>query len=132
VELRKAVRSFERDGVDAVFVDSAGRNQRDEMKMAELKEFLQVLPGVEVHLVLSTTTQPKTMKNVVERFDELKFHRVILTKLDETASFGAVLEALVVLGRPISFLTDGQNVPDDLMISDPGRLADMVLRPNNG
>jgi len=132
VEFRTAVSTFAKDGVDTVFVDSAGRSQRDELKMNELREFLRVLPGVEVHLVLSTTTGPRTLRSVAERFGAAGFQRVILTKLDESASFGTILEALVAIGKPVSFLTDGQNVPDDLMISDPERLADLVLRTNKG
>ena len=96
--------------------------------MAELREFLQVIPGAEVHLVLSTTTHPRTLRSVAERFSAVGFHRLILTKLDETASFGALLGALVAVGKPVSFLTDGQNVPEDLMPSDPDRLADLVLK----
>jgi flagellar biosynthesis protein FlhF len=132
VEFRTAVAAFAKDGVETVFVDSAGRSQRDELKMTELKEFLRVLPGVEVHLVLSTTTGSRTLRSVAERFGGAGFQRVILTKLDESASFGGILEALVAIGKPVSFLTDGQNVPDDLMISDPERLADLVLRTNKG
>jgi flagellar biosynthesis protein FlhF len=132
VELGTALRTFEREGLEAVFVDSAGRSQRDELKMAELREFLGSTPGAEVHLVLSTTTQPRTLRSVAERFAGAGYHRVILTKLDETMSFGALLDALLALGKPISYLTDGQNVPDDIMPSDPDRLADLVLRPVNG
>jgi flagellar biosynthesis protein FlhF len=100
--------------------------------MTELKEFLHVLPGAEVHLVLSATTAPKTLRSAAGKFGGIGFHRVILTKLDEAAGFGAILSVLVEMGKPISFLTDGQNVPDDIMPSDPDRLADLVLRANNG
>jgi flagellar biosynthesis protein FlhF len=132
IEFQSAVRTFAAEKSDVIFVDSAGRSQRDEMKMTELKEFLQVLPEAEVHLVLSATTQPRTMRSVAARFAQLGFQRVILTKLDEAAGFGAILGALVEMGKPVSFLTDGQNVPDDIMTSDPERLADLVLRANNG
>jgi flagellar biosynthesis protein FlhF len=132
VEFGAALKEFTREDTDVIFVDSAGRSQRDELKMAELKEFLGSVPGSEVHLVLSATTQPRTLKSVVEKFGSLGIHRVILTKLDEASSFGALLEPLVEIGKPISYLTDGQNVPDDIMASDPDRLADLVLRTTNG
>ncbi len=132
VEFQTVVKDAAGDGAEVVFVDSAGRSHRDELKMTELKEFLQVLPGAEVHLVLSTTTHPRTLRSVAERFSAAGFQRVILTKLDETASFGALLSALVAIAKPVSFLTDGQNVPEDIMPSDPERLADLVLRASNG
>jgi len=129
VELRAGVAALRKEGMETVFIDSAGQSQRDELKMTELKGFLEELPGAEAHLVLSATTHPQTLRSVAERFREVGFQRVILTKLDEAACFGPMLEVLVAIGKPVSYLTDGQNVPDDLMPSDPERLADLVLRP---
>ncbi|MBI4601095.1 MAG: AAA family ATPase [Planctomycetes bacterium] len=129
-ELAAAVEELRAKQADVVFVDSAGRSHRDELKMTELREFLQVAPEAEVHLVLSTTTHGKTILSVANRFAGIGFHRVILTKVDETISFGALVSALISIGRPISFVTDGQNVPDDIVASDPERLADLVLKTN--
>ncbi len=129
-ELRDVIDEFREREVDLVFVDSAGRSHRDEIKMAELRAFMSVLPEVEVHLVLSTTTHGKTLENVASRFGNIGFDRVILTKVDESVSFGALVKTLLTLARPVSFLTDGQNVPDDIMAGDPDRLADLVLKIN--
>ncbi len=129
-ELEVAVEEFRAKELDVVFIDSAGRSHRDELKMAELREFLAVLPGAEVHLVLSTTTHGKTILSIANRFSGIGFHRVILTKVDETISFGSLVNALISIGRPVSFVTDGQNVPDDIVASDPERLADLVLKVN--
>jgi flagellar biosynthesis protein FlhF len=128
--LEEAVAEFEAQGADLVFIDSAGRSPRDELKMAELREFLSVLPGAEIHLVVSTTTHGKTIESIASRFSNLGFHMLILTKLDETVSFGSLVNALIAIGRPISFITDGQNVPDDIMLGDPDRLADLMLKTN--
>jgi flagellar biosynthesis protein FlhF len=129
-ELAAAVDDFAARDTDVIFVDSAGRSHRDELKMAELREFLAVVPGAEVHLVLSTTTHGKTILSVASRFAGIGFHKVILTKVDETISFGSLVNALVSIGKPVSFMTDGQNVPDDIVASDPERLADLVLKTN--
>lgn len=128
VEFRSAIQRLQREHVDLILVDTAGRGHRDELKMQELREFLSVLPEAEIHLVLSTTTQPRTLEGVAARFVPLGVHRLILTKLDEAESFGSVLSILASVGKPVSFLTDGQNVPDDIMVSDPDRLADLVFR----
>ncbi len=129
-EVEIAVEELRAKETDTVFIDTAGRSHRDELKMAELREFLTVLPEAEVHLVLSTTTHGKTILSIANRFSGLGFHRVILTKVDETISFGALVSSLISIGRPISFVTDGQNVPDDIVASDPERLADLVLKVN--
>jgi flagellar biosynthesis protein FlhF len=96
--------------------------------MVELREFLAVVPDVELHLVVSTTTHGKTIESTAGRFAALGFHMLILTKVDETVSFGSLVSALISIGRPVSFVTDGQNVPDDIMPADPERLADLVLK----
>ncbi len=128
MEFQAAIERFRREGMDRILVDTAGRGQRDELKMRELREFLSVMPDAEVHLVLSTTTHPRTLQNVVRRFASIGYHRMVLTKLDEAESFGALLAVLVEAGKPVSYLTDGQNVPEDIMTSDPERLAELVLR----
>lgn len=127
-ELQAAVRSFRAQGMELIFIDTAGRSPRDELKMAELREFLSVLPGAEVHLVASTTTHARTIESTANRFAPLGFHMLILTKVDESVSFGALAHSLVSIGRPVSFVTDGQNVPDDIMPCDAERLADLVLK----
>lgn len=128
VEFQSSVNKLRREGADTVFVDTAGRGQRDELKLGELTEFLSVLPDAEIHLVLSSTTHPRTLRNIVSRFSAVGFHRLILTKLDETESFGSLVSVLVEAGKPVSFITDGQNVPDDIMTSDPDRLSELVFR----
>jgi flagellar biosynthesis protein FlhF len=132
VEFRAAVAAQRKRGLDLILVDTAGRGQRDELKMRELREFLAVVDDAEVHLVLSTTTQPRTLRSIAERFVPLGVHRVILTKLDEAESFGALVKELAAIGKPVSYVTDGQNVPDDIMVSDPDRLADLVCRVSPG
>ena len=127
-DLEAAVREFHSRRVDLIFIDSAGRSPRDELKMAELREFLSVLPSAEIHLVASTTTHGRSIESIARRFANLGCHMLILTKVDETVSFGSLLSVLIAIGRPVSFITDGQNVPDDIMPGEPERLADLVLK----
>lgn len=128
VEFQASVKKLIGAGADVVLVDSAGRGQRDELKLGELGEFLSVIQEAEIHLVLSTTSHPRTIRSVARRFSSIGFHRVILTKLDETESFGSLVAALSTIVKPVSFLTDGQHVPEDIMVSDPDRLAELVFR----
>ncbi len=128
-ELEQAVGAARKAGDELVFIDSAGRSHRDELKMSELSEFLAVVPEAEVHLVLSTTTHLKTVGSIAERFTPVGFDRVILTKLDESVALGPLIGALVDIGVPISYVTDGQNVPKDIVPADPDRLVDIVMKP---
>ena len=126
-ELSKEVEKCAQEGDELIFVDSAGRSPQDELKMSELKKFINALPQAEVHLVLSTTTHPKTLSSIAERFTPMGFDRVILTKLDESVALGPLVGSLLDIGKPVSYVTDGQNVPKDIFPADPERLVDFVM-----
>ena len=126
-ELSKEVEKCAQEGDELIFVDSAGRSPQDELKMSELKQFIDALPQAEVHLVLSTTTHPKTLSSIAERFTPMGFDRVILTKLDESVALWPLVGSLLDVGKPVSYVTDGQNVPKDIFPADPERLVDFVM-----
>ena len=113
--------------VDLVFIDTAGRSPRDEVKIRELAEFMAQARPDEVHLVLSAGATERTLRSAVERFAQVRADRLILTKLDEAESLGAVLGVLGQANRPVSYLTTGQAVPDDIEPADRKRLARLVL-----
>ena len=113
--------------VDMVFIDTAGRSPRDEVKIRELADFMAQARPDEIHLVLSAGGTERTLKSAVERFTQVRADRLILTKLDEAESLGAVLGVLGQSNRPVSYLTTGQAVPDDIEPADRKRLARLVL-----
>ena len=100
---------------DLVLVDTAGRSPRDEEKLAELKRLLEVDHPVETLLVTAATTKLPDLRLILERFRTLGLDGLVVTKLDETQSIGPVLELLWESHLPVRYLTNGQNVPDDLM-----------------
>ncbi len=126
-ELGPEVEKCSGEGAEIIFIDSAGRSPQDELKMSELKGFINALPEAEIHLVLSTTTHPRTIESIAERFSSMSFDRVILTKLDESVSLGPLVGCLLDIGKPISYLTDGQNVPKDIFPADPERVVDFIV-----
>jgi flagellar biosynthesis protein FlhF len=113
--------------VDLVFIDTAGRSPRDEVKIRELAEFLVQARPDEVHLVLSAVAGQRNLLASVERFSAVHFDRLILTKLDEAESMGGVLAVLGLSSRPVSYLTMGQAVPDDIEPAGRKRLARLIL-----
>ena len=124
-EMRRAI--DELGDVDLVLIDTAGRSPRDEVKIRELAAFLAEARPDEVHLVLSAVAGERSLRAAVERFAMVHADRLILTKLDEADGLGGVLAVLGQADRPVSYLTTGQAVPDDIEPADRARLARLIL-----
>jgi flagellar biosynthesis protein FlhF len=124
-EMRETVQRMSH--LDLILLDTAGRSPKDEVRIQELKAFLGEAAADEVHLVLSAVAGAKTLEQTAERFTAVGATSLILTKLDEANGLGNVLPLLRSGGLPLSYLTDGQNVPDDIQTADPHRLAKMIL-----
>jgi flagellar biosynthesis protein FlhF len=124
-EMRDAVRRLE--GLDLILMDTAGRSPRDEIKIQELKAFLSEAAADEVHLVLSSVAGTRTLTLTAQRFAAVGTTHMILTKLDEATGLGSLLPVIRGSRLPLSYLTNGQNVPDDIEVADSGRLARLIL-----
>ncbi|MBO8141035.1 MAG: flagellar biosynthesis protein FlhF [Firmicutes bacterium] len=124
-ELRRAVDELSQN--ELVLIDTAGRSHRHAMHMAELRSFLEALPEAEVHLVISATTRVRDMEEIVTRFADTGYERLIVTKLDESTALGPLYMLPRLAGKPLSYLTTGQTVPDDIEIADARHLARLLL-----
>ncbi len=113
--------------VDLVLVDTAGRSPKDQPKIHELGELLTRLRPDEVHLVLSASTSRRSLRATADQFAPARPDRLILTKLDEAETLGAFAAILGRSERPVSYLTTGQSVPDDIEEADRGRLARLIV-----
>jgi len=125
-ELTGALQAF--SGKDIVLVDTAGRSQCDAQKMEELKAFLEAGKFDEVHLVVSATTHTVHVENITERFGPLAHDKVILTKIDESPYRGHLLNILLRVNKAASYITTGQEVPDDIEVADAGKIASIIMR----
>lgn len=124
-ELDRALRA-EQDA-DLVLLDSMGRSPQHREGIADLQPFLQRLPNAEVHLVVSATTKGSDAEEVLQRFRPLAYQHVAISKLDEVRSPGPLLGLALQRDLSISYLTTGQEVPDDLEIATSRRLATLLL-----
>ena len=124
-EMRQAVRRM--GELDLILLDTAGRSPRDEVKIQELRAFLTEADADEVHLVLSAVASGRTLEQVAQRFAAVGTTALVLTKLDEAPTLGNVLPVLRSSKLPLSYLTNGQNVPDDIETADAHRLARLIL-----
>ena len=113
--------------LDLILMDTAGRSPRDEVKIQELKSMLAEAMPDEVHLVLSSVASAGTLSKMAEQFSTVGTTALLLTKLDEASSLGNLLPLLRSSRLPLSYLTHGQNVPDDIAPAESARLARIVL-----
>lgn len=114
-------------GCDLIMLDTAGRSSRDAKKMEELKWLYDAFQPDAVHLVLAANLKYKDMLKVIDRMAVVPIGSVIFTKLDETYSFGPLLNVLEDFNLPVSFFTVGQNVPNDIEVAKSERLARLIL-----
>jgi flagellar biosynthesis protein FlhF len=113
--------------LDLILMDTAGRSPRDEVQIQELKSMLSEASPDEVHLVLSSVASATSLVRTAEQFAVVGTTALVLTKLDEAVSLGNVLGLVRHSKLPLSYLTNGQNVPDDIATADKRRLARMIL-----
>lgn len=112
---------------ELIFVDTAGRSPHHELHMSELRAFLEKAQPDQTMLVLSATTQQQDQLRILERFKVFATH-LIFTKLDETITAGPLLGILDQTDLPTAYVAYGQNVPDDIEIATPQRLARQILK----
>jgi len=112
---------------DLVLIDTAGRSPNDEPRLEELAALLEAADADEIHLVLSSTHSEASAIRAVEQFRRLGADRVVYTKLDEAVGFGVVLNVLRKVGLKLSYVTNGQSVPNDICVADSRKLADMIV-----
>ncbi len=112
---------------DLILIDTAGRSPRDDERIAELNEFLGQGSGVENCLVLAAPTDERLQQKSLEAFSTLPISRLIFTKLDETDRCGALINLPTRSNLPLAYLTNGQQVPEDLLLAEPKAVAEMVM-----
>ncbi|WP_046215376.1 flagellar biosynthesis protein FlhF [Paenibacillus wulumuqiensis] len=112
---------------DLILMDTAGRNYRNELLVSELQSLLAPLEQSETYLVLALTSKTEDMRTITNHFSKYPLDKVIFTKADETGSYGALFNLLQDHPLRLSYMTNGQNVPDDLLMPSPDFLANLLL-----
>jgi len=113
---------------EILFVDTAGRSQYNAGQMEELKAFVEACQPAEVHLLLSATTKREDLQEIVERFSICPIDRLILTKADESTCFGPLYSIIKQHSIPFSYITTGQNVPEDIEEATANRIARLICQ----
>lgn len=115
------------EGCDLIFMDTAGRNYRNELLVSELQSLLAPVENSETFLVLSMTSKSTDMVQITEHFSKYGLDKVIFTKMDETGSCGPMFNLLHRFPFKLAYVANGQNVPDDLLKPDAVSLTKQLL-----
>jgi flagellar biosynthesis protein FlhF len=115
------------EGCDLIFMDTAGRNYRNELLVSELQSLLAPVENSETFLVLSMTSKSADMVQITEHFSKYGLDKVIFTKMDETGSCGPMFNLLHRFPLKLAYVANGQNVPDDLLKPDADSLTKQLL-----
>ena len=114
---------------DLILVDTAGRSHKSEEQKEDLKQIIDSVNGYEheIFLVVSATVKYSDLLSIANTYGELFDYNLIFTKLDETNGMGSILNLKLDTGKSLSYVTWGQNVPDDIGVLDPQIIAKKLL-----
>lgn len=124
-ELKDAMEKY--SDKDFIFIDTAGRNHKNSELLAELKTLISNVDSPTVFLLLSLTTGYKDMKSIIESYQFLDYYNLLFTKSDEASSLGNILNAKFLSSMPLSYITTGQSVPDDIEVIDIDKIVNSFV-----
>lgn len=122
----------ENHGKELIFIDTPGLAAGDLADSMGLGRFLSTKDTVDTHLVLSSSMKSSDLARVVDAFEIFHPRRLLFTKLDETGSYGPILNEAVRTRKPLSFFANGQRIPEDLEAATPARLIELLLAGHSG
>lgn len=114
---------------DVCLIDTAGCSHKNKEQLKDLCDLIEQVPisKREVYLVLNAGTKYSDLKDIADVYSDITDYSMIFTKLDETSSAGVMLNMKLYTGRPLSYVTWGQNVPDDIGTVDAQKIAKKLL-----
>lgn len=110
-----------------ILIDTAGLSHKDQVHKEQMRLLETMGANVQRWLVLSSTAQRRILDRAVDEYKHLNLEGCIFTKLDESASLGEALSVAIEAQLPIAYITDGQNIPDDIEVPQPSRLINHAI-----
>lgn len=110
-----------------VLIDTAGLSHKDQVHREQMKMLEAMGANIQRWLVLSSTCQRRILDKAVDDYKHLNLEGCVFTKLDESASLGEALSVAIEAQLPIAYITDGQNIPDDIARPQPSRLINHAI-----
>ncbi len=124
-DFKKAAKEFME--YDVVLIDTAGRNFRNKQYVEDLKQIIDFENEIETFLVLSLTAKQRDMEDIFEQFSLINIDKLIFTKADETSTYGAMYNMIMKYNKGVAYITNGQNVPDDMVAAKPNIIAKTII-----
>ena len=127
-DMKSALQEFK--NFDFVLVDTAGHSPKNDEQIEAQKQFVDMTKEVmkiNVYLVVSVTTKYRDLLNIADTYSKLVDYSLIFTKLDETTTFGNMLNLKLHTGADMSYVTNGQDVPDDMEVFDAQKTVRILL-----
>ncbi|HKM35839.1 MAG TPA: flagellar biosynthesis protein FlhF [Lachnospiraceae bacterium] len=127
-ELENALRDFK--DFEYIFVDTAGHSHQNQAQKEAMRSLIHCVDGLadkEVFLVLSATTKYRDLLSIADSYKEMADYKLIFTKLDETTAFGNLFNLRLYTNASLSYVTCGQNVPDDIEKFSPQKTVKQLL-----
>jgi len=112
---------------DLILVDTAGRSHKSETQFEEISALLEKFTNPEVFLVLSAVTNNRTLKEISQSYNFIKNFKLVITKTDESATPAVVLNSKMMLNMPLSYVTNGQSVPDDIEVVNTDKIIKNLM-----
>ncbi|MDR2150892.1 MAG: flagellar biosynthesis protein FlhF [Spirochaetaceae bacterium] len=113
-DLKKTIAVYSEEA-DMLLIDTIGKSPRDSAQLGEMKQLLDACgPSAEVHLTMAASTKSSDIKEILRQFEPFAYRSVVITKLDETIHIGNIISALFEQRKSISYITDGQKVPNNI------------------
>lgn len=124
-QLRKTLNRHNDKGL--ILIDTAGKNPKDIPSLDELQAFLHPSLEIEKHLVLSAISRESELIQTLSLFNQIGIDSTIFTKIDECTNLGVLLNILIHNNCPLSYITNGQRVPEDLLEADKKYIAQLIV-----
>lgn len=126
VELQQVIARRRREK-GMILIDTVGHSHLNDQGMQQLRFLEKGGTSIEKHLVLAANTKDSDLNDIFDRFSLVQIDRLLFTKIDETRTYGPLFSIMAKTQRPLSYLTTGQRVPEDIETATPKRIADLVL-----
>jgi flagellar biosynthesis protein FlhF len=125
-ELNRAIKKYKHK--DLILIDTPGINPNDQSQIQELISYFHKLPELQKHLVVSVATKEKDLREICQAFEEVGIQRLLFSKIDESSTYGNMLNVLMRTNIPLSFLSCGRKVPDDIEAGTVQKLVDLIFQ----
>ena len=126
-ELKQSIEKYQE--YDLILIDTAGRSHKNEEQKEDLRQLLEVARDYdqEIYLVVSATTKYRDLVKITQTYSDISSYRLLFTKTDEPGALGNILNIRMLTQAPLSYMTFGQNVPDDISETDAQYIAKQLL-----